>query len=189
MATREPHHLFTYVEYLALERDTGAKHEWCAGQVFAMAGGTPEHARLAARVSAALVVAAERRGCEAFSSDLKVRVVATGLATYPDGAVVCGPLERDKEDPNAVVNPLLVVEVLSQSTEAYDRGDKLWHYQQIPSLRAVLLVSQDSRRLELVQRGSEGDTWSRTVAEEEGAVLVESIGLSVGVAQIYGESG
>lgn len=181
--------MFTYAEYLALERDTGVKHEWCAGQVFAMAGGTPEHARLAARVSAALVVAVQSRGCEAFSSDLKVRILATGLATYPDGAVVCGPLERDKEDPNAVVNPVLVVEVLSQNTEAYDRGDKLWHYQQIPSLRAVLLVSQDSRRLELVQRASKGEAWSRTVVEEDGAVLVRAMDLSVGVAEIYGESG
>jgi Uma2 family endonuclease len=184
MAARNPHHLHTYAEYLGLERDSGIKHEWCAGQVFAMAGGTPEHARLSARVAAALLAAVGSRGCEVFSSDLKVRIHATGLATYPDVAVICGQLIHDAEDPNAVTNPTVLVEVLSQSTEAYDRGEKLWHYQQIGSLRAVMLVAQDTRRVEVIVRTAD-DSWSRTVVEREGHATLGDLG-AVDLDSIYG---
>ena len=184
MAQRAPHHLFSYAEYLEREQQSGMKHEWCGGQIFAMAGGTPEHARLAARMIAALVALALPRGCEVFGSDLKIRIAATGLATYADCAVVCDTPVRDVDDPNAVVNPKLVVEVLSPSTEAYDRGEKLWHYQQVPSMAAVILVSQDARRIEVLRRDESG-AWSRSVAEGTIEVEIPALG-RVRLDAIYG---
>ncbi len=185
MAQRLPHHLFSYAEYLELESATGIRHEWLAGQVFAMAGGTPEHARLSARVVAALLTLAAPRGCEVFTSDLKVRIPATGLTTYPDASVVCGDLVRAGDDPNAITNPALVVEVLSASTESYDRGEKLWHYQQLTSVRAVVFVSQDSRRLEICQREADG-SWSREVAERQGSVPVRALNGLLEIEAVYG---
>ncbi len=117
----------TYAEYLALEGASAEKHEFLDDEVFAMAGGTVEHAALAASFTAALVKALGDRPCRVFSSDLRVRVGATGLTTYPDLSVACGKAETDAEDPHALVNPVLIVEILSDSTEAYDRGEKAAH--------------------------------------------------------------
>jgi Uma2 family endonuclease len=135
----------TFAEYVALEEATTGKHEYVGGQIYAMAGGTPEHSALA--VSIATQLANQVRGgrCRVHSSDLRVRVVETGLATYPDVTVVCGAWERDPENAQTVVNPAVLVEVLSPSTEAYDRGEKLEHYKRISSLRAVVLVAHERR--------------------------------------------
>src|SRR5258708_31296765 len=105
-----------------------------------MAGGPPEHAAISMNIGSQLREQLRGRGCQAYSSDLRIRVLATGLATYPDVTVVCKPVELDPLDRHTVTNPTLVVEVLSPSTAAYDRGEKLAHYQQIPSLREVVLV-------------------------------------------------
>ena len=150
------HHRFSYAEYLARERETGLRHEFLAGQVFAMAGGTPEHARLIAEVTFALRTALDPTRCRVFSADLRVRIPTTGLSTYPDVAVVCGPVEVDSEDPNAVINPSILVEVLSPGTEAYDRGEKWAHYRRLESLRAYLLVAPVAQRLEAFVRTEAG---------------------------------
>src|SRR5262245_13134541 len=134
------HHRFTFEQYVVLEKDSGTKHEFLGGQVWAMSGGSPEHAAVGAKVTTLLSNALRDKPCRTYSSDLRVRVKATGLATYPDVTVVCGPIELDPEDPNehTVINPRLLVEVLSPSTEDYDRGEKLGHYKQIPSLAEVV---------------------------------------------------
>lgn len=149
MATRK---LLTYAEYMAAEDVALEKHEFLDGQVFAMSGGTPEHAALAAACSHALSNALAGRPCRVFSSDLRVRIRATGLTTYPDVSVVCGTLETDAEDPHAINDPLLLVEVLSDSTEAHDRGEKAAHYRRIPALREYVLISQRQRRVEVYRR-------------------------------------
>ncbi len=156
VSERATHHVFRYAEYLARERETGLRHEFLGGQVFAMTGGTPEHARLIAEVTFALRSAIDARRCRVFSSDLRVRVPATGLATYPDVAVICGPVELDGEDPNAATNPAVLVEVLSPGTEAYDRGEKWAHYRRITSLRAYVLVSPVAERVEAFVRAEAG---------------------------------
>lgn len=150
------HHRFSYAEYLARERDTGLRHEFLDGQVFAMTGGTPEHARLIAEVSFALRDAVDPKRCRVFSSDLRIRIAATGLATYPDVAVVCGTVEVDRDDANAIVNPTVLVEVLSPSTEAYDRGEKWAHYRRIESLQAYVLVAPVAERIEAFVRSDAG---------------------------------
>jgi Uma2 family endonuclease len=174
----------TFAEYLALEAKSETKHELVNGEIFAMAGGTPEHSRLAANVIGELGSALRGRPCATFTSDLRVRVLATGLATYPDASVVCGRMEVDPEDKNTVTNPVVLVEVLSDSTEAYDRNDKLAHYRRIPSLRDYLLVSQHERRIEHYHRNDDG-TWTLRDVGEGGEVRLASIGCSLAVDAVY----
>jgi Uma2 family endonuclease len=112
---------YSWAEYLALEASSNVKHEFLDGQIYGMAGGTPEHAALAAATIGILFGQLRGGPCRVYDADLRIRVLATSLATYPDAAVVCGPLERDPADPDGVTNPTLLVEVLSSSTEEYDR--------------------------------------------------------------------
>ena len=131
---------YTYVEYLALEDESPIRHEYLEGEIYAMAGGSPDHAALAASVIG-ILRGRLPTGCRAFTSDLRVRVPSTGLSTHPDASVVCGRTQRASDDPLAVVNPVLLIEVTSSSTEEYDRGEKLRHYQNLASVREVLIVS------------------------------------------------
>lgn len=149
----------SFREYVEREQASERKHEFLGGIVWAMAGGTPEHAQLAANVLGELRARIIGGPCRVFTSDLRVRVRETGLATYPDATVVCGPLERDPEDPNTVTNPTVLVEVLSDSTEAYDRGEKFGHYRRIHGLRAYVLVSQHERRIEVYRPNADG-SWT-----------------------------
>lgn len=149
---------FSYEQYLRALEDSELKLEYWDGVIYAMAGGTPTHARLAARVIATLERLVGQR-CAVYSSDLKVRAEAPNVSSFPDATVVCGPTQAAPIDANSVVNPTVLVEVTSKSTEEYDRGDKLTAYQQIPSLRAVLFVSHRAPRVTLVKR-TEGSSWS-----------------------------
>ena len=115
---------YSWADYLALEGSSNVKHEFLDGQIYGMAGGTPEHAALKAAVTGLLFSQIRGGRCRAHAPDLRVRVPETGLATYPDVTVVCGPRELHPEDQDAVTNPALIVEVLSKSTADYDRGDK-----------------------------------------------------------------
>lgn len=112
----------TYPEYLVAEAASDLRHEYLQGEVWAMAGGTPERGALAAAVSGELRAALRGQPCRVYSSDVRVRVSETGLSTYPDVTVVCGNLVTAAEDPHAVTNPIVIVEVLSDTTEGYDRG-------------------------------------------------------------------
>ena len=174
---------YTYAEYIALEAASNVKHEYLDGQIYGMAGGTPDHAALAATIIGLLFAQLTGSRCRAFDSDLRVRVPATGLATYPDVAVVRGPREHDAEDADAVTNPTALFEVLSASTEGYDRGDKFEHYQQLPSLRHYVLVSQSTRRVELWTRTGEG--WSQRVAADGDVLELEALAASLDVSQLY----
>lgn len=147
----------SYAEYLAFEAANDLKHEYVNGEVYAMAGGTITHSALSAAITTALSVALADRRCRVLSSDARVRVKATGMATYPDVSVVCGQLEVDSDDPNGVLNPTIIVEVLSDSTEAYDRGAKAAHYRRIPSLREYVLVSQREPLIEIYRRNERGN--------------------------------
>ncbi len=176
---------FTFAAYLQLEQASSAKHEFLDGQVWAMAGGSPEHAGIAANVAIQLGAQLRDQPCRVFSSDLRIRVKETGLGTYPDVTVVCGKLELDPDDPehHTVVNPRVVVEVLSPSTEAYDRGEKLSHYKRVASLHEIVLVAHDERRLEVWRR--DGDRWSLEVVQGQGIASLVSIGCDVALEAIY----
>ncbi len=146
-----PLHHYTYEEYLVAARDSAIKLEFADGEIHAMAGGSKRHNALALRVGAALH-AGLRAGCIAFQSDQRVRIAAASRAVYPDVTVVCGAIESDATDPETIVNPTLIVEVLSPSTEEYDRGEKWLAYQSVPSLKEYVLVSQHSARVERYRR-------------------------------------
>lgn len=178
-----PRHRYTYAEYLAYERDSGLKHEYDDGEIVAMAGGSRRHNALASRISAALEVA-RGPGCVAFQSDQKVRVLATGRATYPDASMVCGPIEGDPADPTGatITNPTLIVEVLSASTEQDDRGSKWQHYQLIPSLQEYVLVSQDAPRIEHYRRLPAG-TWE--YADVTTGTVRLATGANLDLAMLY----
>jgi Uma2 family endonuclease len=133
---------FSFAEYVSLERSSNVKHEHLNGQIFAMAGGTPEHAAITAAASGLLFSQLRGRPCRVYSSDLRVR--AADLTTYPDVTVVCGDVERDPADPNTARNPKFIVEVTSPNTEDYDRGEKLERYQQIPGLASFLTETRAS---------------------------------------------
>ena len=152
MAALSPRTRYTRAEYLALERISNVKHEYLDGVIYAMGGGSPEHAATAVNVSTLVATALRDRPCRVHSSDLRVRVLDTGLETYPDVTVVCGPVERDPDDPHAIVNPVVIVEVTSPSTEQYDRSEKLEHDKRIASLREVVFVSHRNREVEVIRR-------------------------------------
>lgn len=173
----------TIAEYLALEEASETKHEYLDGQVYDMAGGTPEHALLVANVSGELRTQLRDRPCRAFSSELRVRVQETGLLTYPDVSVVCGKLRRDVDDPNAIVNPIVLVEVLSKSTEGYDRADKFAHYRRIASLREYVLISYQMKRIEVYRRAEEGAWIMHEV--DSGSIDLVSIGCVLSVDEVY----
>lgn len=176
----------SYAEYLALERGAATKHEYVQGRVYAMAGGTPEHGRLAARLARLIGNALVGRPCEVFNSAVRVRIRATGRATYPDLSVVCGRLERDGDDADALVNPVALFEVLSDSTEASDRGDKWAHYQRIDSLQEYVLISQREPRVEVFRR--EGAHWTYEDARAGQRVRLASVGSELAVDELFADA-
>lgn len=174
----------TFSEYVRLDVESTVKHEFLDGAVWAMAGGSPAHASIAANVISLLTAALRGKPCRVHSSDLRVRVQSSGLATYPDVTVVCGHFESDAEDPHTATNPAVVVEVTSPSTEEYDRGEKLSHYKTVPSLRDVALISQDRRHVQVWHRAANG-VWSSREYTGEAGVLVPSLDLELPLAEIY----
>lgn len=178
-------HRYTYEEYLAYERASELKHEYIDGEIVAMAGGSRRHSALAANVTIALGTT-RPAGCIVFQSDLRVRILATGVATYPDVSMVCGPTEVDPADPSGetITNPALLVEVLSASTEQVDRGDKWLQYQTIPSLQECVLVSQASPRVEIDRRLSV-NRWEY-VDVQEGTVELFT-GATLDLAMLYAD--
>lgn len=179
----EPVARTSYPEYLAQERVARSKHEYVRGLVLAMAGGSPEHARLAGSLARLLGNAVQGRPCAVFSSDLRVRIVETDRSTYPDLTVVRGHRRTAPDDEDAIVNPTIVVEVLSDSTEVDDRGEKFAHYRRLPSLQEYVLVAQKARRIEVYRR--EGQRWVLTDHGPGTELELDSIGATIAVDDVY----
>ncbi|HUG52980.1 MAG TPA: Uma2 family endonuclease [Vicinamibacteria bacterium] len=175
---------YSHAEYIALEDESPIRHEYLDGEIYAMAGGSPDHAALAATVIG-LIRNQLPPGCRVFTSDLRIQVSATGLSTYPDAAVVCGRTQRAADDPLAVVNPVLLVEVTSSSTEDYDRGEKLRHYKMLPSVREVLIVSHRGPQLTLHRR--EADGWTELAAADGKTIEISSLATRLAVDEVYRE--
>lgn len=175
----------TYADYLALEAASDEKHEWWGGEIFAMAGGTTEHARLSASVGGELRDALTRakKPCSVFSSDLRVRVEEVDRTFYPDVSVVCGKRQVSLDDVHAITNPIVLVEVLSESTERNDRGEKFKHYRMLASLEEYVLVNTETQLIEVFRRSPEG--WVLTEAKPGEALLLRSLGVTLSVDAIY----
>jgi Uma2 family endonuclease len=182
MATR-PKPFFTPEQYLAFEREAEAKHEYLDGQIFDMAGASREHNTISSNLHGLLWSSLRRNPCRPFTSDMKV--LAGPFGSYPDITVVCGEQRFQDEQRDALTNPTLVIEVLSDSTEAYDRGEKFLRYQQIESLREYVLVSQDRPRIERFLRQEDG-SWNYLLIEgADAAVRLEAIGVTLSLAEVY----
>lgn len=181
-------HRYTYADYVALEMESPTKHDFLDGEIYAMAGGTEEHSALAAEVLRALGNAVGDRPCRVHTSDLRLYVEAAGLATFPDGSVISGALDQHAPSPIAtVLNPMVLLEVTSDSSEEYDTGAKLEYYRTIPSLRDYVVVSHRERRITVHRRVEEHD-WTTHVAFTGGRVPIGSLGVDLVVDQIYRES-
>ncbi|MCC7384315.1 MAG: Uma2 family endonuclease [Deltaproteobacteria bacterium] len=178
---------YSFREYLAHEAASNVKHEYLDGQIYAMAGGTPRHSALISAVNAQLATQVRGGRCRVHMADLRIRVGATGLATYPDVAVICGPWARDAEDENTLVNPSVIVEVLSPSTEEYDRGEKFEHYKRIPSLVAYVLVSHERPEVEVWSKSDRGE-WSLAVFGPSMVAPLDRIGCRLDVSEIYADA-
>lgn len=175
---------YTYEQYVALEEVSTVRHEYLDGEIYAMAGGSPDHAALAATVIRVLGNHLPT-GCRVFTSDLRIRIVETGLSTYPDVAIVCGPTEHAADDRLSVTNPVLLVEVTSASTEEYDRGERLRHYMRLPSLREVLILSHREPRV-TVHRRYAADWIAQEYAQHDPLPLT-SLGATTSVAAFYAD--
>ena len=186
MSVSVRHHRYSFQDYLSIEAVSTIRHEFLDGEIYAMAGGSVLHAALSAAVLASSHHQLEGR-CRTYSSDLRVRVLATGLASYPDVTVVCGTPETDPENAETIVNPRVLVEVLSPATIDYDLGEKFEHYQRIPSLDAVVyvLAGQAPDRGRARQDGS----WKSAAASAGGAALIDCIACRLDVDALYTDAG
>jgi Uma2 family endonuclease len=172
-------------EYLAAERAGDTKHEYLAGEVFAMVGASRQHVRIVTNLVRELSLQLKGRPCQVYASDLRVLVEAADLYTYPDVVVVCGEERLSDHHFDTLLNPTVVFEVLSPSTEAYDRGEKFAHYRRLESLTDYLLVSQTRRRIEHFHRESDGRWTLAEAAGPEAALDVPSIGCRLALAEVY----
>jgi Uma2 family endonuclease len=171
-------------QYLALERKSPVKHEYYGGEMFAMAGASRVHNLIAGNLHAEIRAQIRGRPCEAYVSDIRVLVSPTWLYTYPDVVAVCGERQFEDSEVDTLLNPNLIVEVLSPSTEAYDRGKKFAHYRRLESLREYVMVAQDQVRVERYTR--QGDEWLLTeLSRLEDTLRLESVGCAVALSAIY----
>lgn len=174
---------YTLEEYLEVERAAPYKSEYYAGEIFAMAGASPTHNLLVAALAAALVARLRGTPCTTYASDLRVKCGPAGLFCYPDVSVVCGKAAVDAS--HNLTNPALLVEVLSPTTEAHDRGAKFAQYRRLDSLREYVLVSQTEPRVEVFTRGDDG-RWTLTEAVGPDAECpLDSLGISLPLCEIY----
>ena len=175
----------TLAEYEARERTALTKSEYYRGEMFAMAGGSPEHSLVATNFTREAGNQLKGKPCVPYNSDLRIKVEASGLYTYPDASIVCGPLQFAPEVAGTVMNPSVIVEVLSESTESYDRGKKSFHYRRLESLRELILISPSEPLVEMYIRQAD-EKWSfieyRAITD---TLEIESVGVAIPLSELY----
>jgi Uma2 family endonuclease len=184
MTTASPR-AFTEAEYLALEAASEEKHEFVDGSIVAMAGASPAHNALAVNIAAALLTLTRGRGCVVLSSDQRVHVPPTGLYTYPDVTVACGERHYRSGHPPSLINPTLLVEVTSDTSEDYDRGRKFLHYQAIESLREYVIVSHREPRIDHYRRLDSGQWLATTYRGPRAHVDLPALGGGFDATDVY----
>lgn len=176
--------LYTPEQYLAMERQASYKSEYINGGIFAMAGASREHNQIAFNIAGELHGQLKNRPCLAYVNDMRVKVNATGSYTYPDVAALCGEPQFEDERMDTLLNPSAIIEILSPSTEAYDRGDKFAHYRRLPSLVEYVLIAQDKVRVEHYIR--QDRRWVLTELDRlEDRLSLVSIGCEIALREIY----
>ena len=185
----QPKRFLTPEEYLEIEDKAEYKSEYFAGEMFAMAGGSDNHSLLAVEAARILGNQFVGRPCLVYNSDMRIRVSETGLYTYPDVSAVCGPSQLEGGHNQTLLNPNLIIEVLSPSTEAYDRGRKFEHYRTIPSLTQYLLIASDRVHADVFTRGNEGVWMLASASEPDDVLRLTSVDCTMRLADLYEKTG
>ena len=181
----EPNRRVSIEDYLAAERRAEIKSEYLDGEVFAMSGASRPHNLVVWNLAGLLHGQLKARGCEAYIGDMRVHIPSAGLYTYPDITVVCGEPRFEDGEMDTLLNPTLLIEVLSPSTEGYDRGKKFAHYRTLESLREYVLVAQEEARVELFTRQEDGHWLLSEASRLEETLLLASIGCGLRLADVY----
>ncbi len=182
--------LMTREEYAVFEAGADRRHEFFQGTVVAMAGGSEGHSLLTANVIRRLGNAFDARPCRVYDSNMRVRIESTGLETYPDASVVCGPSKFADLSRQALLNPVMLMEVLSPGTEDYDRGKKFWHYRHLESLKIYVLVSQSEPLVEVFIRrtGNDAEWLLRTFQGIDSVMKLDPLDVSIPLRDIYAKT-
>lgn len=180
---KPPRKLATYEDYLAVERQTGLRHEFIDGEIIAMPGGTIRHSALKTNLTTFVNVATLGGPCRSFDSDLKLHNELTDTFSYADLTVLCGEIRRSPQDRNAITNPTALCEVLSPSTEKKDRGERFFRAQQLPSLRHYVLLSTERELVEVYTRTEQG--WLYRSLGRGDILALFAIGVEIPIDQLY----
>ncbi len=172
-------------DYLALERKSEIKHEYFDGEIFEMSGAKRNHNVVAWNIGGELRQKLKGRDCEAYPADMRVFVPETGLYTYPDLVVVCGEPQFQDDVFDTLLNPILLIEVLSESTESYDRGKKFQHYRSIESLEEYILVTQDEARIEKYVKHGDGFWMLSEAVGLDSSIELSSIECEITLSEVY----
>jgi len=181
----QPGAYLTPKEYLALERGAEYKSEYLAGEIFAMAGTSERHNLIAGNVFAELHAQLRKRPCKVYVSDVRLKVNRTGLYTYPDVMVVCGETQFADDQQDMILNPTVIIEVLSESTEGYDRGKKFEHYRKLDSLSEYILIAQDRYHVERYVRQPDNQWLLAETDNVHDTLSLTSIACNLVLAEIY----
>ncbi len=179
----QPLPYYTIEQYAETEEGAPYKSEFIAGRIYAMSGGTPTHSLIAGNIILELGSKLKRGPCKVYTSDLRVGIIPLDVETYPDVTIICGEPHINPFDKNSIINPSVIFEVLSPSTERYDRGEKWEHYQRLDTLQEYLLVSQHKPKVEQYVRHDNG-TWIFISAEGRDAVVMV-LGIPLTLAEVY----
>lgn len=183
--TAQPRQYITEEEYLSFERSSKTKHEYYNGRVYAMTGAKEPHNLITGNIIAALHPQLRHKPCRIYPNDMRVKILKTGLNTYPDVVIVCGQPEFTDSTRDTITNPIVVVEVLSASTERYDRGMKFQNYRTIDTLSDYILIAQDKYHVEYFTR-HEGGLWLfQEATGATGVIYIPSIDCTLLLEDIY----
>lgn len=180
-----PKRRYTEAEYLAIERDVEAKHEYYRGEMFAMSGASRQHNQISFNVAASLHGQLRDRKCQAFINDMRVKVESTALYTYPDAVITCNEPRFLDREVDTLLNPQVIIEVLSDSTEKYDRGKKFEHYRTIPSLREYVLISQDRAHVDRFALNEQGQWVLNDLSGLDAVVDLAAVECRLPLADVY----
>ncbi len=181
----QPKTRYTPEEYLALERASAYKSEYYDGEIFAMGGASPQHVLIVTNIVGELRVQLKKRPCKVYSTDLRLKISATGAYAYPDVIVVCGEPQFSDKQKDTLINPNVIVEVLSDSTQGYDRGGKFEQYRTLESFKEYLLISQDKPHVEHFVRQADNRWLLRETNKMEDSIELSSIDCTLPLVEIY----
>lgn len=182
---QEAIHTLSIKEYLELEKASESKHEFHNGEIFAMAGGSKNHGIIGANILTELNLIGRQHGCTTFNGDVKIRIDAANRFVYPEASLLCGEIQTSEVDQDAIINPMIIAEVLSDSTEAYDRSIKFRLYQQLSSFKEYILIDQYRPIVTVFYLKGENVWEMREVTDPNGSIPLRSIESTISMEDVY----